>query len=157
MSWGILFPMKLSDEEKTNIVNRIQSNIVRNKKTSCWLWQKSRFPNGYGQVQFRHRPYGIHVLAYAAFKGDVPEFNRFDLNSLCVLHSCDVPHCCNPDHLWLGTRTENIRDRDQKGRQNAGTAFSGHNHSEASKKAIRRSMIAARKKKFWSSKPSIKT
>lgn len=35
---------------------------------------------------------------------------------MCVLHRCDVRHCVNPNHLWLGTQRENIADRDAKGR-----------------------------------------
>lgn len=34
-----------------------------------------------------------------------------------VLHKCDVRHCCNPDHLFLGTNVENMHDRNQKRRQ----------------------------------------
>ena len=39
---------------------------------------------------------------------------------LCVLHRCDNPGCCNPNHLFVGTQRRNIEDRDSKGRQARG-------------------------------------
>ena len=45
--------------------------------------------------------------------GPVPE-------GLCVLHTCDQPGCINIEHLWLGTRADNNRDRARKGRSASG-------------------------------------
>jgi hypothetical protein len=51
-----------------------------------------------------------HRVSASIWKG-------FDLqSSLCVLHKCDNPRCINPDHLFIGTRLVNNRDRHIKGR-----------------------------------------
>jgi hypothetical protein len=59
---------------------------------------------------------GAHRLAYTFTFGEIPD-------GLGVLHTCDNPPCCNPNHLWLGTQLENIADRHSKGRSKGG---SGH-------------------------------
>jgi hypothetical protein len=65
---------------------------------------------------------------------------------MCVLHRCDTPTCVNPDHLFLGTRTDNNADKEQKGRTRgkwgihkpvAGTAHPRAKLTEAQVLAIR--------------------
>lgn len=53
-------------------------------------------------------PVGAHVLAYSIWRGPVGD--RW------VLHRCDNPPCCRPDHLFLGTAVENAADMNAKGR-----------------------------------------
>jgi hypothetical protein len=52
---------------------------------------------------------GAHKVSYLINKGEIPE-------GLCVLHECDMRSCVRPDHLWLGTVTENNADKIAKGR-----------------------------------------
>jgi DNA invertase Pin-like site-specific DNA recombinase len=52
------------------------------------------------------------------------------------LHSCDNPPCCNPAHLFIGDHSENMRDREQKGRHNAPRG-SRHGRSVLDEDAIR--------------------
>lgn len=86
------------------------------KKTDdCWLWTASTSPAGwYGQVRHNNKKYQSNRLSYEIHFGEIPE-------GLSVLHKCDVPLCVNPDHLFLGTAADNLRDMDKKGRRNRKT------------------------------------
>jgi len=84
------------------------------KTDSCWLWVGSKNQQGYGnisigRVQGKSRCMLAPRLAWKIANGDIPE-------GLHVLHSCDNPPCVNPEHLWLGTQTDNNRDMRNKGR-----------------------------------------
>jgi hypothetical protein len=72
----------------------------------CWLWTGA-LRNGYGR--FGSPPYRYaHRVAWELTNGSPGD--------LKVLHKCDNPKCVRPDHLFLGTQRDNIRDRAQKGR-----------------------------------------
>lgn len=77
----------------------------------CWEWRGLCHPNGYGRVcNGRLRGDYAHRAAWMlANERTIPD-------GMCVCHTCDNPPCCNPSHLWLGTQTENIADRQAKGR-----------------------------------------
>lgn len=79
---------------------------------ACWEWTGYRDKDGYGRFTFASLspvPQGAHRIAYQLTKGPIPD-------DLLVMHSCDNPPCCNPDHLTPGTDLQNQRDRRGKGR-----------------------------------------
>lgn len=78
------------------------------KENGCWEWLKSK-GGKYGKLHWMSKCLSAHKASYLAFKGGVPE-------GLQVCHTCDNPICVNPDHLWLGTAKENMRDCISKNR-----------------------------------------
>lgn len=82
------------------------------KPSSCWLWGGPRSENGYGVIEVRGTIYRVHRVVYEYCVADIPE-------GLIVLHSCDNPPCCNPEHLRAGTHADNSADCLARGRNPA--------------------------------------
>jgi hypothetical protein len=74
-------------------------------------------------------PVRVHRLAWELFRGPI-------IKGSCVLHKCDNMLCFNPDHLFLGTRTENMKDKVEKGRQTKGERNGGSKLTEKSVREI---------------------
>jgi len=90
------------------------SRIIPEPNTGCWLWEGgSRGGKGYGQFNPRGKNFAAHRFSYQLHVGEIPK-------GLSVLHKCDTPACVNPEHLFLGTQTDNMRDRAAKKRDNGG-------------------------------------
>lgn len=87
----------------------------------CWLWTAYRHALGYGHFRVGRKLTAAHRFAYTAYVGEIPE-------GMDVCHTCDVRHCVNPKHLWLGTAKENVRDMWVKGRapDRASPNYRGH-------------------------------
>lgn len=77
----------------------------------CWEWIASIGSTGYGQFAKNNMPQKAHRVAWIITYGDIP-------SNLQVLHSCDNRKCVRPDHLFLGTQLDNMRDMISKGRSN---------------------------------------
>jgi hypothetical protein len=92
----------------------------------CWEWTGYIRPDGYGQFGVdRSIHERAHRMAYQLTAGPIPK-------GIDVCHRCDNPACVRPDHLFLGTRSDNMRDMVAKGRGRKETAthcHRGHDYS----------------------------
>lgn len=87
---------------------RFKSYYTVNLENDCWEWRKKwRDKNGYGIFIIGKKTKRAPRIAYELFKGPI-------MDNLFVCHSCDNPCCVNPNHLWLGTNSDNQLDRINK-------------------------------------------
>jgi hypothetical protein len=77
--------------------------------TPCWIWTGAKTDRGYGNILRYYKSYRVHRLAAKLWLANFIE-------SLKVLHKCDIPLCFNPDHLFQGTQKDNVYDSISKGR-----------------------------------------
>jgi hypothetical protein len=73
------------------------------KTVSCWIWKAGK-RNDYGVFRLNNKVIDAHRVSYMLFKGELSN------PKLIVCHTCDNKSCVNPDHLYLGSYTDNIMD-----------------------------------------------
>jgi len=91
----------------------LEQRLIRFSSKSdngCIEWLGSTYKRGgHGRLRYDYVEMLAHRAAYTVWVGDIP-------TGMCVCHKCDNPLCINPNHLWIGTASENILDRHKKGR-----------------------------------------
>lgn len=77
--------------------------------SGCWLWTHHCDPKGYGMIWLKGSPRKAHRISWELHRYPIPK-------GMFICHRCDTPACVNPEHLFLGTHTDNMRDMASKGR-----------------------------------------
>jgi len=88
--------------------------IMPGMDTPCWVWTAFKNDQGYGMVKNEVGKAPRMILATTA--AWLLEYGTPVPGGLCICHGCDNPPCVREAHFFLGTRTDNNLDRDQKGR-----------------------------------------
>lgn len=86
---------------------RFWAKVDKRGKNECWEWLSVTSHDGYGRIWFHKRFMGAHRFSWMIHNNSEP-------GQLCVCHRCDNPICVNPNHLFLGTSTDNMQDRISK-------------------------------------------
>lgn len=126
----------MDKENSASLVSAVWSSIARDKfasfctkidksagDTSCWIWTGRTNKDGYGYTSAINGNVLAHRVMYDHEVEPIPK-------GMCVLHHCDNPACVNPAHLFMGTRADNNRDRNEKGRT-VGSKCYGLNNGKA--------------------------
>lgn len=96
---------QLSTKEK------LLKHSIPEPNTGCWLWTgccaKGKF--NYSKIRIKNKCLLAHRVSYEEFIGPIK-------NNLFVLHKCDTPSCINPNHLFVGTASDNMQDMVNKNR-----------------------------------------
>ena len=106
----------------------------------CMIWQGNVISDGYGRIYVDKKPWRVHRLIVTLVTGQsIPK-------GLVVCHTCDIPLCCNPDHLFLGTPKQNHHDAMKKGRNTRGEKVNTSKLTETQVLEILRRWHSATKK-----------
>lgn len=123
---------------RTPITERFWRYVSPEPNTGCWLWDGAMLPNGYASIS---RPgYGTGSInathVSLAAHGRPRPGKKWD-----ACHTCDVRLCVNPDHLYWGTRLDNMRDAVKRGQLNRGMRNGMSKLTDADVIAIRASLL----------------
>lgn len=111
-------------------VTRFWESFQKGNPDECWEWKGEIASHGYGVLSICNWPYLAHRISYLIHHGTIDPDRM-------VMHSCDNPKCVNPNHLSLGTGSDNTRDAVSKGRMLVGELNGGHKLREQDVRWIR--------------------
>jgi hypothetical protein len=117
---------------RSDIAMRFWNQV--DKSGGCWTWKGRKSRKGHGRFAFpseiKWRFVSAHRYSYFLYYGDFDPY-------LLVCHRCDNPPCVRPDHLFLGTHSDNMQDALKKGRRRVGSDHWSSKLDEDSVREIR--------------------
>jgi len=99
----------------TELIDRIEEKIERITESGCWIWMAGRRRRGYGAVSVnagfkQNRTLPAHRVVWELYN------NKKIPAGMCACHTCDIPECVNPHHIFIGTKGDNTADMIRKKR-----------------------------------------
>lgn len=122
-------------EGSRNTEEKFWSKIIVADPEQCWPWRLAGDRNGYGGARWHGAQMRAHRIAFMLANNYLPAL---------VMHTCDNPPCCNPNHLVAGTQKTNAEDRSVKGRGVRGSEVNTSKLSEAQVREIRSRDVSVR-------------
>lgn len=101
-----------SEKYEKELMNRMKTKIKK-LKNGCWEWLGCTKQGNYGVIRAKRRNYLVHRLMFELYLKE-------DIQGKYVCHRCDNPICCNPQHMFIGSQTENMKDAVLKKRMKYG-------------------------------------
>lgn len=120
----------LKNDSQLSVKERLEKNGIV-KENGCIEWAKQKDTDGYGRISINNYPHMVHRVSYELYIGPIPP-------GVLVCHSCDNPSCFNPEHLFLGSCAENLKDMVLKGRKPRGEKVHNSKLTENQVKEIKR-------------------
>lgn len=116
---------------------------VHKAENGCWLWTAATVKSlGYGRFGFGREVDYAHRASWRIFRGPIPK-------GMFVCHRCDVRHCVNPGHLFIGSQRENMRDAADKGRIKLPRANYASDETHQVSKLTNDQVQAIRRAELW--------
>jgi hypothetical protein len=112
--------MSQDHSEILTSVARFWKKVDKSDGEGCWLWTGGKSTLGSGRIWMNGQMHVASRIVWELTHGPIPK-------GLLVCHTCDNPSCVNPEHLFLGTQNDNMRDASSKGRMR-GPSLKGENN-----------------------------
>jgi hypothetical protein len=109
------------EQLKQKLLSRIEI-VAGPLSTPCWEWMGAR-TNNKGEIWWKGKVLLTHRASWEVHRGPIPK-------DMLVAHRCDNPPCCNPDHLFIASQKDNIRDCIAKDRRAPGSSFGNRRLTE---------------------------